>query len=328
MRRAVILLVVGACIGAAGAGTHAGFSSPASNPNNSITADPDWMAPQITAARLSKTEGGVPNFVKPSGTYRVCATIDTSDPGNPASGVAANGRRVNLSPLGNSATQSLTTPLSAPCGGADTYGTAQLTAGGVSAGGQTLTVTTLDNDGQSETHDIAVTVDGTAPNVTAAGAGFSGVDKDGVNPGIGVLETGDKAVFAFSEPIDPESIIAGWDGTTRAITARVINNTTATLDRLQIRDGATILPLHRTDTTRYVALASDYVTAQTDIASEMEIVGNTVEVRFTGAVGNLSGSAAGTAATTWHTSNVMFDRAGNLTSVAANVEPAPADVDF
>ena len=101
------------------------------------------------------------------------------------------------------------------------------------------------------------------------------------------LDPGDTITFTFSEPIDPDSIVAGWDGTgSQNVVVRVTDNGPLDDDRLEVYNAANTvrLPL---GVGRH-AVAGDYVRATIGFGSiyfgaigtpsTMTISGNTVTI--------------------------------------------------
>lgn len=147
----------------------------------------------------------------------------------------------------------------------------------------------------------------------------------GVTPG--VIDAGDAVVFTYSEPVNPASVLAGWNGTTpQAVTVRLGEATTN--DRLTVADAANAAVLPLTSATG-VQLGGDYVPAATTFAGTMVQSGSAITV-------TLGARGAGgvqppvlTATMTWNPSAVVTDPAGNTAATTARTETGtPADRDF
>jgi len=166
-----------------------------------------------------------------------------------------------------------------------------------------------------------VTVDNTVP---------AGTDVQATNGGsiAGQPELNDRVTYTFGEPIDPNSILAGWTGAATNVVARVNNNTPLN-DQIQIFNAANAaqLPLGNVNLGR-----TDYVTANrtfgaTGTASSMSMSGNSITVVLGTASG--AGTTALLAGTmVWTPSATATDRAGNATSTANVNETGTADKEF
>ncbi|KAA0077324.1 tandem-95 repeat protein, partial [Mycolicibacterium sp. P9-64] len=158
----------------------------------------------------------------------------------PATGVLANDTDVESSPL----TAVLVTgpahgTLNLNADGSFTY-----TATSAYSGSDSFTYMASDGTttGNIATVTITDTIKPTAVDVQTTNAGGAG--------GVGVIQQNDTITYTFSEPMDPSSIIAGWDGTgTRDVVVRV-NDGDLLLgigapDTLQVYDAtnSAVLPL-------------------------------------------------------------------------------------
>src|SRR5829696_589816 len=175
------------------------------NPANAVSANADWVAPTAGASVVGKTTGGTTGFVRQGGTYYVYA--NASDAGNPATGIATVAG--NLSTVSSSATSVALTAGTYTAGGtAYAYRSASLTArASLTAGSYAYSLALADVGGNSTTQSgFAVTVDNTVPSAS---------DVQTVNVAGGTAgkpDLGDRVVLTFSEPIETESILAGWSG--------------------------------------------------------------------------------------------------------------------
>jgi hypothetical protein len=293
-----VQVVVGAWSGAAG--------------SSSNTVAIDATAPTTSAAVIQKSTGGRAGAIHQGGTYRVYANV--ADTGDPATGVSTV--TANVSALTTGATATALTAGSFLVDGV-TYGyrSAQLTATNpLAAGTKTFTVTAADVAGNGATTSWSVTVDNTAPAAS---------NLQTVNNGAtaGKAETGDVLTLTFTEPIDPQSLLAGWDGGAHSVTIRLQDQGSA--DRIQIRDGATNLPFGT------ITLGNTgYVTANRDFtASTMVLSGNTITVTL-GTPSGAVGTVVATGTMTWGASNTIYDIAGNTASTTTINESGAADVEF
>jgi hypothetical protein len=286
-----------------------------------VTATADWSPPTASSSLIAKTEGGTPGFIRRGGTYNVYGNI--SDTGHPASGIA--------SVVGNPSTITTGQSAAALASGSFTIGgtnyshrTGNLTANATLAeGSYTYSLTSTDAAANSRTQTgYTVTVDNTVP--TAA-------DIQTTNRGgniAGRPDIGDTVILTFSEPIDPNSVLAGWTGASTNVVVRIDNNT-PTNDRLAIRNAANTaqLPLGTVNLGR-----TDYVFATTTFgasgtASTITQSDNAITITL-GTASSGPTTAGFTGSVIWSPSATATDRAGNAQSTATRTETGTADKDF
>lgn len=316
-------------------GTFAALTSRAENPGSVVTAAKDFRPPQVTAAVLGKAAGGATGFVKQSGAYFVYANV-AADTGNPASGIATVTANVAGFTTGSSAVMLVAGSYAAP-GGPYGYRSASLTADPVLAeGSREVTVTAADNALNSATLAGAASVDNTAP---------SGADVQTTNGGAaaGLIEQGDILTLSFSEPVEPQSILAGWSGAATNVAVRVDDNGLLGLplgnDALQVYNAGntTLLPLGTVDLGRgdYVAgaLSGNIRFGASGTPSTMSLSGNAVTVTLgTYAIPGLfeafRTTASATGTMSWAPTATPYDRAGNNAATTAAAESGGADKEF
>jgi hypothetical protein len=317
----------GLCVLAAGnlAGAAlAAFGAQTSTAANRVAAAPDFRAPTVSASVIVRSGGSTAGYVKPGGTYFVYA--NATDTGNPASGVASVTANVSSVTPGQPSA-----PLSAGSftAGGVSYGyrSASLVAGAVAEGAKTYAITPTDVAGNSaQQTGFSVTVDATPP---------TGVDVQSANGGAtaGTAEAGDTITYTYSEPVEPTSILAGWNGQLTTVVVRLTNGTLipTTNDGITVFDPTDTTPvalggidLGRTD---YVLLGDTrFRTAGSP--SRMVMAGNTVTVTL-GALNGLGinlGAGAGTMR--WTPSATAIDRAANAASTTPANETGAADREF
>jgi hypothetical protein len=288
----------------------AGFTASAANPQT-VTAAADFVAPSASAATIQKSQGGVPGFVRPGGGYRVYA--NAADSGNPASGIAST--TADASALTSGARAAALAAGSFTIGGhAYNRATTALTAdAGLASGPATLGFAFADAAGNSATQQVSgATVDGTAPQALDVQAANGGSQA-------GVVEAGDSLTYVYSEPIDPISLIAGWDGTATAVTATVANLPVA--DAVTVSVGGAAVPLGT------VTLNSKYVSATATFNATLRVEGSDVVL----VLGTMTAgkTRVGTTATmSWTPATGAFDRAGNAALATAASESGTFDKDF
>jgi hypothetical protein len=310
----------------------AAFGGKTANEGDIITAAPDLTPPTIAAKVVAKSLGGVTGYVRKGGGYYVYASVtDTGAPSSLVSTVKTNAAEFTAG--------STEVPLVAGSytieGVTYNYRSAELSATATVEGTKNYTVTAVDGAGNTKTVTGTGVVDNTPP--TAANIGTTNV-AGGVN---GLAEQGDTVIFTFSEPVDPQSILAGWTGASTPVVVRMIDGGILNLglDELSVFNSTntTQLPFGAVNLGR-----NDYVTGllggqinfgASGTPSTMVMSGNTVTITLGtyGAVGILVGrnTAAGTGTMIWSppTTNpapTIYDRAGNVqTSATATQSPAP-----
>ena len=308
----------------------AAFGAKTQNEGDVVTAVPDFTPPAITATVAAKSLGGVTGYVRKGGGYYVYANV-AADTGNPASGIATV--KTNAAELTSGQTEAALVAGTYTAGGVSyNYRSAELTATATIEGSKAYTVTSADKAGNTRTIGGTAIVDNVIP--TATNVGTTNVS-GGTN---GLAEQGDTVVFTFSEPIDPQSILTGWNGTSTPVVVRLVDNGLLGLpssnDELFVYNStnATQLPLGAVNMGRgdYVAglLGGQINFGASGTASTMVMSGNTVTITLGtyAGVGLLVGrtTAAGTGTMIWTPQATPYDRAGNVMSAAtATQSPAP-----
>lgn len=304
----------------AGGATWGGFVSktPATSASNKITAATDFVAPEITETVIGKTAGGIAGTIRKGGTYYVYA--NASDEGNPASGVSTVKANVSSITSGQTAA-TLSAGTFTVEGKTYTRRSGSLTAGSsLAAGTASYALTVTDANANTATESgFTVGVDNTAP---------TGTDVQATNGGatVGLAEAGDKITYTFSKAIDPNSVLAGWSGTSTAVVVRLNNATNDTVTIFNSTN-TTQLPLGSISLGR-----SDYTTANitfgaTGTASTMVLSGNQLFITL-GTQSAAATTAAATGTMSWTPSASATDASGNPTSTTAVSESGAADKDF
>jgi hypothetical protein len=315
--------------------TAAAFRAPTDNPGNSVTAAVDFRAPTVAASAGGKTQGGATGFVKKGGTYFVYANV--ADSGNPASGISSVS--ANLTGLTAGATSVALSPGSFSAGGQSyNYRSAEQTAGpGLGEGSAPYSITTTDKASNSAATNWSTTIDNTAP----LGSNLQATNTSGGT--VGKAEQGDTLTLTYSEPIEPGSILSGWNGGATNVVVRVttgialIGGLLGQNEGLQVFDATntTALPLGAVDlkqqyVAKTLALLSGTMTfgASPGTPSTMSISGGVVTIVLGAHAGNnaLTVTTPGTMA--WGPSTTPYDRAANAVSAATANESGSADVEF
>jgi hypothetical protein len=294
------------------------FAASATSVGNTITAAADFTAPESSLTEIAKSAGGTPAFLKKGGAYFVYANV--ADSGNPASGVATVTANVSAITAGSTAV-----PLSAGTFTVDgeTFNrrSASLSAGSALAEGALgYSLTMADAAGNSQTESgLSVTVDNKAPTATDVQAANGSTT-------VGLAQQGDTITFTYSEPPDPNSILAGWTGAATGVVVRLNN---ATNDTVTVFNAAntTQLNLGSVNLGR-----SDYTTTNrtfgaSGTASSMVLSGSSVTIAL-GTQSGAASTAAGTGTMVWTPSSSATDRAGNAASTATASETGAADKEF
>jgi hypothetical protein len=181
-------------------------------------------------------------------------------------------------------------------------------------------VTATDVAGNKNTVSGTATID----NVVPTAADIQTTNKSGGTNGL--AEEGDTIVYTFSEPIDPQSIRAGWTGASTPVVVRLMDNGVLGVstgnDEVIVYNAANNaqLPLGAINMGRsdYVAgLLGGYVSyGVATPASTMVMSGNTITITLGGYTGVLvgRGTAAAGASMVWTPVATPYDRAGNAMS--------------
>ncbi|HEU4463044.1 MAG TPA: hypothetical protein VFR75_10685 [Solirubrobacterales bacterium] len=295
------------------------YTGGATSDGNELVAAADWAAPSASASVIGKSQGGVPGYIRQGGAYMVYANL--SDSGAPASGIAAV--TANASAVTSGQTAAALSAGSFAIGGVS-YGfrSGALTANAsLAAGAYSYTLTSKDAIGNSRTQSgFTVVVDNTAPTA----ADVQTANKAG--GAAGKPEAGDSITYTFSEPIDPHSILANWEGAATSVVVRITN---ATGDPLTVFNAANTaqLPLGSVNLGR-----NDYATASATFgasgaASTMVLSGNAITITLGSASAGPS-TASTTGTMTWTPSASAYDRAGNPAATTARTETGTADREF
>lgn len=173
-----------------------------------------------------------------------------------------------------------------------------------------------DNAGNQAISSTATSiVDNTAP--TAA-------DVQTANGG-GTLHrptTGDTVTYTFSEPVDPATILSGWDGSGTTVTVRL--NQAAT-DTMTIFDAANTTQLALGSTT----IGTGYIGGNRRFTgSTMVMSGNTVTITLGTRAGGPVSTVGTNVTMVWTPSTAVTDLAGNPMSATTRTETGAADIEF
>lgn len=310
----------------------AAFGGQTSNDGNAVEAAPDFRAPAVTAVAVGKAVGGKTGFVKQGASYYVYADV-AADSGNPASGIASVTADVHDLTPGVTAAPLVAGAYSA---GGVSYGyrsAAQTADAVLSEGARNLTVTATDADENADSGDGTASVDNTVPLAT---------DVQTTNAGTASLaEQGDTVRVTFSEPIEPQSIQAGWNGAATNVVVRLVDAALLGLgaDALQVYDATntTALPLGEIQLGRSdyigVGLSGNVRFGASGTPSTMAFAGDTLVVTLgtynsTFLVDPIRTTAGGNGTMAWAPVGTPYDRAQNQLSTTPATESGAADRDF
>lgn len=303
--------------------TWAAWSTQTQNIGNAMSAKPDWVPPTVSATQIVLSSGKAAGMIRPGGTYHVYANV--SDTGAPPSGVASV--TSNLSNLTTGASSQALNPGSFLADGTTySWRSPQLTAdAGLVDGQYTYPLVSVDAAGNARTQTgFPVTVDATPPSA----ADIQTLNTSGGTRG--KVETGDALVYHFSEAVDPASIMADWDGSSRAVGvvgAPVGNGANVTSQwTVHTTDYISQLPLGTVAAGKHLTHNNGSVM----FAATMALSADTLTITF-GAVTNAAAihSSPATAYTmVWTPSTAVTDLVGNSATATARTELGANDADF
>ena len=304
---------------AAGAHTIYAVGNQGSQASKAITINPnDTVGPNVTAALIQKTTGGSAGYVKQAGTFWAYASV--TDVGSPAVGVSTVTADVSSLRTGTTAAALTTTGGPWTVNGVTyDYRSASITATTpLAEGSKAFSITATDANANATTQNgFSATLDNTVPTASDIQTANGGATA-------GKAEAGDAATFTFSEPMDPNRILATWTGASTTVTVRLTNGGGGN-DTLTIWNSAntTQLPLGSVNLGR-----TDYVTAnRTFTTSSMVMSGSAITITL-GTPSGAVGTAAGTGTMVWTPSTTAWDRASNAISAATRNETGGADAEF
>lgn len=315
----------------------AAFGATAQNERDVVTAAPDFTPPAITATVVAKSQGGITGFVRKGGGYFAYANV-AADTGNPASGLATV--KANLAALTSGQSAAAMTAGTYTAGGVTyNYRSAELMVNAGGEGPTSYSVTAADSAGNAGTVNGTATIDDVVPTATDVHTANGGTT-------VGQAEEKDSITFTFSEQIDPQSILAGWNGTATNVVIRMVDNGLLGLsagdDELFVMNAAKSanLPFGAVDmgSGGYVTsllgggLGGSIFFGATGTPSTMVMSGNTVTVTL-GAysaesifVGRATASAVGKMI--WTPVATPYDRAGNVMATTAATQSGAASKEF
>ncbi|MFZ1996380.1 MAG: hypothetical protein WAU75_19870, partial [Solirubrobacteraceae bacterium] len=300
-------------------GTHAIYA--VGSQGDSASASLTVNRPVVSGAVIAKSAGGISRAIKKGGTYYVYAAVAGS--GTPPAGLGSLSADVSTITTGQTAA-AMSWGSYTIDGQSYNYRSAQLTAKStLSAGSDSFTVKLTDSAGTATTSTYSVTVDNTAPRA-------SDIQTANVSGGTaGKPELGDTVTFTYTKTIDPDTVLAGWDGSSQTVVVNIIDGGASTDDKLDVLNASTMaqLPLGTIDLGR-----KDYVSKTTTFGASgtpatMALSGTAITLTL-GTPSATAGTAASTGTMIWTPSSTVTDPAGNAMSTTAVSESGTADKDF
>lgn len=279
--------------------------------------------PTVADATIAKSAGGTAGYIKQGGTYYIYANVTGS--GVPPAGVSSV--TANVSTVTTSQTAaSLTSGTWTVDGQSYNYRSAQLTAKTpLTSGSKSFTVSLTDSASTKTTTTYSVTVDNTA----VAGSGIQTANASGGT--VGRAESGDTITLGYSEPVDPDSVFSGWDGSSMNVAIVLIDGGSSADDTIQVWDVPHVsqIPLGTIDLGRkdYLTHGSYDIFGYTGTPSTMVMNGSTITLTL-GTPTFTADTAAGTGTMTWTPSSSATDRAGNAASTSTVTETGGSDREF
>jgi hypothetical protein len=310
---------IGLVLGLSG-GAFAAFAATTADGPNRFIAAADWEPPHVTRTIVAKTPGYLGGKIGQGDQFYVYAQVD--DGGNPPAGVGTVTTDVSNFSTGGTAV-AMTAGAFSVEGVPYNYRSSLRNAINPMANGiRTYTITMSDVAVPVHTQTqtgFTVTVDNTVPVPVQ----WTAVNKAG---GIaGRAEQGDVVTYTWNEPIDPESLIPGWNGgSPTVVTVRLSRGGGNTRFRLRDAAGNTTLPFGT------VYLQRNYVNATTMFPnSTITMFGNTVTVVLGAPTtpGNLV-TVTQTSTPTWTPNTSAYDAAGNAMSGATITLPGGPRIFF
>jgi hypothetical protein len=276
---------------------------------------PDASPPSVPRSVISKTTQYLAGSIRQGGTYYVYA--EATDVGCGLSTV-----RADASALTTGQTSVTLVAGAYTVGGvAYSYRSASLTANAViSEGSKAYSIRATDNAANVTTQPFNVTVDNTAPTATNVQTANGGTI-------VGRPEIGDTVTLTFSQATDPDSVLAGWTGSSTSVVIRITNNGAG--DQLTVRNAANAvqLPLGTVNLvgTAYVTATRDF--GATGTASTMVASGTTIVLTL-GTASGATGTQATGGTMVWTPSATATDAAGNACLTTNANESGALDVEF
>jgi hypothetical protein len=314
-RRIVLPVTIGLVLGLGG-GAFAAFSATTTDGANRFVAAADWEPPYVTRTAVAKTVGYLAGSIRQGAQFYVYAQID--DGGNPPTGVGSVTANVSAFSTGGAAVTMVPGAFSVQGVPYNHRSAARTAITPMANGTRTYSFTMADLavpvDSQTQT-GFTVIVDNTGP------APVNMTSTNRVGGTVGRAELGDTVTYTWNSPIDPESLLPGWDGgSPTTVTVRIQNF--GNNDRLRVRGPAGNLNFG------IVALQKNYVPGTRNFTgSAITMLGNTVTIVL-GAPSGTTNLVTVATPTTWQASTGAYDAAGNACSNTTITGSGSPRIDF
>jgi hypothetical protein len=161
-------------------------------------------------------------------------------------------------------------------------------------------------------------VDNTSPSATDIQSQNGGTT-------IAKMELGDKAIFSFSEAMDPTSILSGWNGSATNVVVRIVDNKAG--DRLQVWNATNNTQLALGEVELGGDFSGNITFGASGTPSTMVMSGSSITVTFGTPSGGVKTVSVATTMV-WTPSASATDLAGNAMSTTSVTESGVADKDF
>ncbi len=300
-----------------GRGALAAFTATTTDGVNQFVANADWEPPHVTRTIVSKTPGYLGGKIRQGGQFFVYAQID--DGGNPPAGVGAVTTDVSAFSTGGTAVAMVAGAFSVESVLYNYRSAVRTAINPMAAGIRTYSFTMADvvAPPNSQTQGgFTVTIDNTAP----APVDMTSANKVGGTAGL--AEQGDSMTYTFNEPMDPESLVPGWDGGSPTTVLVRIQNA-GRRDRLVVETNAGVLLAFGT-----VFLQQNYVSGSRNFSnSPITMIGNQVTI-VPGVEAGVSRLVTVPSPTTWTADAAAYDAAGNACSAITVTASGSPRIDF
>jgi hypothetical protein len=328
-RTALAVLALAAAWSLILGGTLSAYTASTATPSGPFVAALDWVAPTVSTAVIGRTTAYDTGTIKQGATYYAYA--NASDTGNPASGVASVS--ANLSSLTTGKTAVAMTAGTYSAGGVS-YGwrsPSEVAANPLAAGTSAFGVTSTDAAANSGTQSFNTTVDNTGPFA-------SDVQSTNHTGGtVGHMDQGDTITLTYNQPVDPYSVVAGWNGSSYSdVQVALLDGGGSAGDSLYFytADSSPVpLPLGTVDlsSSGYLNTGSGtYIEYGTyGAVTPTTMIRNGASITFTLGTPSASSSTSTTsAAMVWSPSATATDIAGNAASTATATQSGAPHKNF
>ena len=312
-RRIVVPMTIGLVLGLSG-GALAAFAATTTDGPNRFIAAADWEAPHVTRTVIAKTVGYLAGSIRQGGQFYVYAQIDEA--GNPPAGLGTVTADVSAFSAGGTAVALVAGAFSVEGVLYNYRSVARTAIDPMPNGTRAYAITMADLATNSQTQaGFTVIIDNTAP------APVDMTSANRVGGTVGRAEQGDRITYTWSTPIDPESLLPGWDGGSPTTVTVEIKNMGPN-DRLTIEGPAGALNFGT------VFLQQNYSQGTRGFTdSTITMLGNSVTIVLGTPSGTVN-TVTVASPTTWQASSGAYDTAGNACTTATITGSGSPRIDF